>query len=81
MLRRKLVSLLLLTLLTAATAVAQKKDAPETGLVALRSQSGAERPAPTVHHWLPEPPAWMVWLSGLAVAAVIVVRHSRRSGL
>ena len=78
--RRKLVSLVLVTLLTAATAVAQK-DAPETGLVALRSQNGAERPAPTVHHWLPEPPAWMVWLSGLAVAAVIVVRHSRRGGL
>ena len=78
--RRKLVSLVLVTLLTAATAVAQK-DAPETGLVALRSQNGAERPAPTVHHWLPEPPAWMVWLSGFAVAAVIVVRHSRRSGL
>ena len=78
--RRKLVSLLSLTLLTAATAVAQK-DAPETGLVALRSQNRAEPTARIIHHWLPEPPAWMVWLSGLAVAAVIVVRHSRRSGL
>ena len=64
------------------TAVRAEPSAPEREQAnAAHSAGDAAVSARRAQVWLPEPPAWMIWLSGIAVAALIAVRRSRRGGL
>jgi hypothetical protein len=53
---------------------------PQTCRVAREDAPPARDPRAWSPLGLPEPPAWMVWLFGVAAAAVIAVRRGRGDG-